>query len=186
MQRRSWIKAVLVCTVLGTWVLLSPVTCHTAETNLLANGSFEQSQLRPGMPDDWACADNRAIRQELTLDTGRDGKRCVRLTCTEFKGDGPDSHVMICQVGKVSVRRGQWYRLTLWAKAKEIAEGSVEVALTNMRQWENAGLQETFTPVTEWREFQFLSARGRICPPRPAGCSSGSRGPARSGWTTWC
>jgi hypothetical protein len=63
---------------------------------------------------------------------------------------------MLCQVGKVAVREGQWYRLTLWAKAEGLKSGSVEVALSNTRRWENAGLEEVFTPGKEWAEVQFL------------------------------
>jgi hypothetical protein len=87
------------------FLVLNAVTFgHAAETNLVANGSFEQSQRKAGVPDDWASAGNPAIRQQLTLDTGRDGKLCAKLACTEFNGDGPDSHVMLCQIGRVSVR----------------------------------------------------------------------------------
>jgi Carbohydrate binding domain len=153
MLRRPWIQ---VTTVIGACALFGALTCRAAETNLIANGSFEQSGERAGLPDDWACAGNRAIRQQLSLDSGRDGKRCAKLECTEFTGDGPDFHVMICQVGKVGVRRGQWYRLTLWAKAEGVKSGAIEVALTDTRRWENAGLEEVFTPAKGWQEFQFL------------------------------
>ena len=141
--------------VLGLMALLFATTGVAAETNLVANGSFEQS-LRAGVPDDWACAGNAAVHQVLALDTGRDGKRCAKLECSEFTGDGPDFHVMICQVGKVTVRQGQWYRLTLWAKSAGLKSGSVEVALSNTRRWENAGLEDVFTPGSEWGQFQFL------------------------------
>jgi hypothetical protein len=130
--------------------------CRAADTNLVANGSFEQSVRRADAPDDWACAGNPAVRQQLALDTGRDGKRCAKLECTAFAGDGPDFHAMICQVGKVAVREGQWYRLTLWAKTEGLKSGSIEVALTDTRRWENAGLEEVFTPGSQWAEVHFL------------------------------
>ena len=136
-------------------VLQAAVLGHTAETNLVANGSFEQSQRKAGAPDDWSAVGNRAIHQELTLDTGRDGQRCAKLTCTEFSGDTPDSHVMLCQTGKVGVRRGQWYRIAFWAKAEGLKGGSVDVALTDTRQWENAGLEEVFSPAAPWARFEF-------------------------------
>jgi hypothetical protein len=95
---------------------LSIIISHGAEApNLVANGSFEQSQAKANRPDDWACAGNPAIKQQLMLDTGRDGRRCAKLECAEFAGDGPDFHAMLCQVGKVSVAKGQWYRLAFWA-----------------------------------------------------------------------
>jgi hypothetical protein len=144
-------------------VLNTAMLGRAAETNLVANGSFEQSQRNPGAPDDWSAAGNRAIHQQLTQDTGRDGQRCAKLACTEFNGDGPDSHAMICQTGKVSVRQGQWYRMTFWAKAEGIKGGAVEVALTDTRRWENAGLEEVFSPGAQWARFEFLfRARGDL------------------------
>jgi hypothetical protein len=149
-------EATKLIAALGFFALCNAAFHASAETNLVANGSFEQSMRRDGVPDDWACAGNPAIKQRLTLDTGRDGKHCAKLECTEFTGDGPDFHAMICQVGKVAVRQGQWYRLTLWAKAEGLKNGSVEVALTNTRRWENAGLEEVFTPGNQWAEVHFL------------------------------
>ena len=150
--------------VLVFLALFAAAPVRAEETNLVANGSFEQSQGKAGVPDDWSAAGNRAIQQQLTLDTGRDGKRCAKLTCTEFTGDGPDFHAMICQVGKVSVRQGQWYRLTFWAKAEGIQGGTVDVALTDTRQWENAGLEEVFTPGAQWQQFDFLFRAGEDLP----------------------
>ena len=139
------------------FLVLNAVTFgHATETNLVTNGSFEQRQRKAGVPDDWSSAGNPAIHQQLTVDTGRDGQRCAKLTCTEFNGDGPDFHAMICQTGKVSVRQGQWFRISFWAKADGIKGGAVEVALTDTRRWENAGLEEVFSPGAQWAQFEFL------------------------------
>ena len=143
-------------TVLAFLALITAAACQAVETNLVSNGSFEQSQSRPGMPDGWSAVGNQAVKQALALDTGRDGKRCAKLSSTEFNGDGPDLHAMICQVGKVAVRQGQWYRLTFWAKSESIRGDAVEVALSDTSRWENAGLEEVFTPVAQWQQFDFL------------------------------
>ncbi len=147
-------------------VLFCAVSCCRADgVNLVANGTFEKSTTRPGVPDDWSAAGNAAIRQELRLDTGREGGRCARLQCREFTGDGGDSHAMVCQVGKVGVTRGRWYRLSFWAKAEGITTGSVEVALVNMRPWQNAGLAEAFLPTSRWKRVEFLfQARQDVFP----------------------
>ena len=145
-------KRLISLTLLVAW---TAVWAWAAETNLVVNGDFEQSQRRPGAPDHWATAGNAAIKQTLRLDAGRDGGRCARLDCTEFVGDGPDYHAMLCQVGQVTVRRGQWYRLRLWAKAERLKAGSVEVALVNTRAWDNAGLADAFTPGPRWQPFEF-------------------------------
>lgn len=127
-----------------------------SETNLVANGSFDQMQNESGLPDFWSTAGNPAIKQQLRVDTGPDGKRCARLSCTESNGDGPDFHAMLCQIGKVSVRQGHWYRLSFGAKAQGIRGGAVEVGLSNTRPWQNAGLAEAFSPGSQWGHFEFL------------------------------
>ena len=142
--------------LLACFVFYAAALSYAAETNLVANGSFEQSQSKPGAPDEWSYAGNPAISQQLTLDTGRDGKRCAKLACTVFDGDGPDFHAMICQVGRISVRQGQWYKIAFWAKAEGLKGGSVDVALSDTRRWENAGLDEAFSPGAQWAQFEFV------------------------------
>ncbi|MCX7009296.1 MAG: carbohydrate binding domain-containing protein [Kiritimatiellaeota bacterium] len=121
---------------------------------LIFNGNFAAGA--NGRPAGWETSGAQTVEQKLTSDRGRDGMQCARLDCTAFAGDGPSHHAMLCQVGHVAVRKGQWYRLTFWAKAAGIKGGSVEVALTNMRPWENAGLEEAFTPQTNWQRFEML------------------------------
>lgn len=123
--------------------LCSTVVSAFSGENLVFNGSFEL--LNPdGIPQGWSYAGNSAVKQRLSSDTGRDGGRCIKLECVEFAGDGPDYHAMICQVGRVSVRKGQWYKLTFWAKGEGIRGGAVDVALNNTSPWENVGLSEAF------------------------------------------
>lgn len=127
-----------------------------AETNYVFNGSFESSPINSDAPAGWSAAGNPAVKQRLVRDGGRDGGRCARLECTEFTGDGPDYHAMIGQVGRVGARRGQWYRLAFWAKGQDIKGGAVEVALSNTRPWENAGLADAFRTSGRWERFEFL------------------------------
>lgn len=145
-------------TILFSFLGLAAATLGRAEEqlNLVANGSFEDSRGRPGVPDDWKAVGNPKIKQQLTLDTGRDGKSCGQLTCSEFTAGGPDFHVMLCQTGRVSVQRGHWYRLTFWAKGQDIQDGAVEVALSNTRSWENAGLAEAFLPHRTWERSEMV------------------------------
>jgi hypothetical protein len=140
-----------------TLVLLTAagLPAAAAVTNLVANGSFEE--LAPGTqaPEFWMAAGNARVKQQLTLDHGRDGNRCARLVCTEFAGDGPDFHAMICQVGHITLQRGCWYRLVCWAKGDSIRSGSVEIGLSDTRRWANAGLADAFTPCSQWQRFEF-------------------------------
>jgi len=92
----------------------------------------------------------------LIFDAGRDGGHCAKLGCTEFTGDGPDFHARLCQVGKVSVRRGQRSLLAFWARAQGVEGGAVEVALSNTREWDNAGLADVFRAGARWDRFELL------------------------------
>ncbi|MBI4605032.1 MAG: carbohydrate binding domain-containing protein [Planctomycetes bacterium] len=124
--------------------------------NLVANGSFEALRAGSTEPEAWSAAGNAAVKQELALDAGRDGKRCARLRCTTFAGDAPDSHAMICQVGRVSVSAGKWYRLSFWARGEGIRHRAVDVALSDTRKWENAGLAETFQAGPRWDRVELV------------------------------
>ena len=128
--------------------------CCAANAPLVYNGTFEQPGKSGGVPDGWALSGDRTIQQRLTIDTGRDGRRCAKLECTAFSGDGPAHHAMICQTGRVAVRRGQWYRLTFWAKGEGIS--FMDVGLTCTRPWNNAGLAESFTVRSKWQRYEFL------------------------------
>ena len=92
--------------------------------NLVKNGSFEEDADSDGMPDGWTVSGRGDIKQRLERDTGRDGGLSARLSCSEFVGGTPDAHAMVCQVGAIGVKRGQWYRLSFWAKARGIERRS--------------------------------------------------------------
>jgi hypothetical protein len=143
--------------ILATIVFLTLAAASRGDgENLIHNGSFEGAQGRAGAPDGWATAGNPALRQSLSLDAGRAGGRSARFECTAFGGDGPDFHAMLCQEHKVGVTRGQWYMMSLWAKASGLKAGSVEIGLVNMRGWVSSGLSEAFTPGLRWAKYDFL------------------------------
>lgn len=137
------------------FVIYASVTA-AAGTNLLFNGSFESNLLRSDAPDGWAVAGNLAVKQRLVCDAGHDGTFCAKLECTEFTGDGQDYHAMLCQAGRLSVRRDQWYRLAFWARGQGLKGGAVEVALSDTSSWENAGLADAFKTSTRWERFELF------------------------------
>ena len=75
----SHLRMMKLGTLLLFGVLLAAHVGTADNSNLVANGSFERSQARPGIPDDWASSGNRAIHQQLRLDTGRAGRACAKL-----------------------------------------------------------------------------------------------------------
>lgn len=124
-------------------------------TNLVTNGTFELDASQDGVPDFWQAAGDRETRQELGREALPEGGFCARLVCTQMGKDSPSAHAMICQVGRVAVQRGQWYRLTFRAKAEGIPRG-VSVALNNIKTWKNAGLDHGFYAMPQWQKFEFV------------------------------
>ena len=109
------------------------------QQNLVINGSFEQ--LAGNLPVGWKCMGDSGVKQVLAADRGRAGGRSARLTCLSYQWRSPASHAMLAQVGKIAVKRGQWYRFSCWARAEGIASRRVTVALVDMSVWARAGLQ---------------------------------------------
>ena len=146
-------------TVVGLTIIIAAAAhlafCATDRPNLVANGAFERNADGNGRPDDWTAAGNKEVKQQLTLDVGRDGGRSAKLTCTEFVARSPSSHVMICQVGKIAVKAGRYYRLTWWAKG-DAPYLPVKVSLVNTRQWRDVGLSKGFVVPRKWRRFEQL------------------------------
>ena len=122
--------------------------------NLVANGSFEREGRTPGTPEAWAAAGSRSVAQALLLDTRLGGGKCAKLVVSAFAGDTPDAHAMVCQAGVVAVKAGRWYRLSFLAKGENIRTGAVEVALSDMRRWENAGLAGAFPVTARWEPHE--------------------------------
>lgn len=129
--------------------------------NLVFNGDFEQDADHDGVPDGWQTAGRREIQQTLSLDRGRDGGHAAKLSCSRFVGGSPDSHVMLCQVGRVSVRAGQWYRLTFWAKQEGMERPVCEVAVSNTRPWYSSGVHGSFVVSRQWRRVEILARAER-------------------------
>ncbi len=150
----KWLFCLLTCAIAATAL---------AEANLVRNPSFEADADGDGVPDEWeAAGDSRLVTQRLSLDRGRDGKRCGCLSCTRFQPASPAAHAMLCQMG-VSVRRGDWYRVRLWARGEDIASEVVSIGLSDTSTWTSCGLDGAFAPTTEWQEFEFLFRATRDC-----------------------
>ncbi|GIX02926.1 MAG: hypothetical protein KatS3mg112_1863 [Thermogutta sp.] len=146
---RAWYVLGIVI-VLAGW-RVSPLLA----TEGVFNGAFEQDSDGDGVPDGWRTAGRGTIVQYLKRVPVPEGGYAAQLICTKFEGGFPDSHAMLCQLNVVSVKRGQWYRLRLRARAEELVAGSVSVALVNYRNWTPTGLQEIFSPTSEWESFEF-------------------------------
>ena len=142
--------------VLAFCLLFACPQALIAAENLVANGGFETDADGDGAPDGWATSGHPDVKQVLATDTGHDGGRSAKLTCTAFTGSSGWHHVMLCQVGVVGVKKGAWYRVRFRAKSEGKAARSVSVALSNTRTWKSTGLWQAFGPGREWQAFEFL------------------------------
>ncbi|MGQ9503797.1 MAG: hypothetical protein ACUVQR_02705 [Thermogutta sp.] len=121
----------------------------------LANPSFELDEDNDGCPDAWEAVGRGTIRQELLRISDPTRGYVARLKCTQFEAGFPDSHAMIAQINRVGVKRGQWYRLRLWARGEDIESGMVSISLVNRKLWRDTGLREAFSPEPEWKLYEF-------------------------------
>ena len=137
--------AVLLLTLLGG---------QPAEGNLLENGAFEERDARGG-PAGWMTAGRSDIVQSLEMVDDPERGAVARLACTHFVGGTPDAHVMLVQNDTVAVERGRWYRISLWARAEDLAADAVTLSVRNRRQWSDVGLTAVFRPRLPWRRFEF-------------------------------
>jgi hypothetical protein len=143
--------------LVGVAVLLpcSSTRCAAAPAaNLVANGSFDQDADAEGLPPGWTFSGRGDIVQTLTLDAGRDGGKCAKLDCTKFEPGTPDSHAMVCQVGAIAVKRGQWYRLSFWVKGKGIARSICDAALSKTKPWGSSGIAVSFPAGPTWQHVE--------------------------------
>ena len=122
-----------------------------------------------GLPVHWAVSGGQSVQQRLTLDTGAgDAGHSARLVCSSFRNESPSSHAMLCQVGTVSVRKGNWYELSFSIRAREIPEGMVWVSLTDTSKWQSAGLSEGIAVQEEWQSHSILFRAENDLPAKPS------------------
>ena len=149
-MKSHWLTLVLV---------FAAATTAVAGENLLRNPAFESGPEKGGPPASWQSAgDPKYVTQELTLDTGREGRRCIRLRCTRFEQANAACHAMICQMG-VPVQQGKTYRVAFWARGEDIRGETVSVALSDTSAWSNCGLQGMFVPGPEWSRHELAFRR---------------------------
>jgi len=132
--------------------------------NLIHNGGFERDADGDGAADGWSFSgDPKGLDVKLSRPPGREGGRCQRMTCTRYERVSGWTHVMLCQLDHVKVKRGFRYRLTLWARAEDIADHGVGVALQETKDWQALGLRSWFVPTDAWRPYTFEFVAARTC-----------------------
>jgi len=123
-----------------------------AAGSVVRNGDFRQATDPQGVPDGWQVSADRAEATCTRDGVGPQGKPALRLTLEP--GDEKAS-VMLSQLD-VPVKQGQWYRISLRAKAEGSVGKSVSLALQSTRTWKSFIGYQPFSPGQEWKTFQFV------------------------------
>jgi len=143
---------------LALWIAMSLISNASAAAQAdmyVFNGSFVQDSDADGVPDGWAAYGRAGVEQRLSFVVDPQRGHIARLDCRRFEPGFPDSHAMLAQLDRMGVRAGQWYRLRLWARAENLESGAAQIALVNRKQWDNAGLADSFAPRATWEQFEF-------------------------------
>jgi len=132
----------------------------TPGQSVVKNGDFRIDRNGDGTPDHWQFIASRK-GATCTLDKpapGTDGPS-VRLTCPAA-GDGGKVSVMLAQ-HDLAVKEGQWYHVSLRARAERLGHRHVILAVQNKANWRSLIEYQRFAPGKVWRQFTFLvPARG--------------------------
>jgi hypothetical protein len=122
--------------------------------SVVRNGDFSLDADNDGMPDEWDLSGSArsatSPRQKTELP---DAPWAVQMASPPPKGDKKSS-VMLAQYA-VPMKQGQWYRISLFAKAEGLAASDIPLSITNTARWRSLFEYQRFTPEAEWKRFQF-------------------------------
>ncbi len=138
--------------LLAVFVLSVAGLCAQEADNLILNGSFAGDENGDGIADGWslsAGAPEDQLAVECSLEDLGDGRFAQKLDCTVYEG----GHAMVCQVGTLDIKAGQWYEARLRAKGENLRYA--HVGLHDTDGWKNLGLWNQLNLGRKWREFSF-------------------------------
>jgi len=127
---------------------------EAARESVLANGDF-RLDTDNAVADHWQFSSN-SKQAACVLEGVAPGaaQRCLRITLPRSDEDESGS-VMLAQHG-VPVQKGQWYRISLKAKAEGPKGPRVTLTLTNTADWRSFFKYQRFAPDKQWKPFTFL------------------------------
>lgn len=128
-----------------------------SEPNLIKNGLFDglDAECRP---KGWRAYGHPGTELVIAVDSGPAGKKALKLTCTKFVPGFPDSHAMVLLNGSVELKKGQFYKLTWWAKGGRLPGESLPTVATavdivNSSSWKKQ-FGQAFQVFPSWRRYE--------------------------------
>jgi beta-galactosidase len=121
--------------------------------SVVRNGDFRRAT-GSGAADEWQFPSE--ARQATCTRQALEGndRWALCLANSDSAGKQPAS-VMLAQQD-MPVKEGQWYRISLKARAEGMAGKAVTLALQSTQTWRSLLDYQSFTPTENWRTFRFL------------------------------
>ncbi len=144
--------------------LNAQIVC-ASQGNLVTNGKFELDLDKDYKPDSWCLRGSWRVRQELKLDDGHTGSYSAQVRALEFADVGSNAHCMLTQEkGLPVLKKSKLYRLTFWAKQKEMKTGTASVAIRNSQKGGQCGLSVMFqVPEKQWKKYSYVFKPKQDC-----------------------
>ena len=131
-----------------------PAPGDGALPSLARNGDFSADEDGDGEADGWTVAGGQAPTSSAREPLPEGGGWCQRLSLEALDAEGKGS-IMLAR-HDVPVAEGQWYRVTIRARAQGLRGARVTFTVTNTSTWRPFFPYQVFAPGDEWRDFEFL------------------------------
>ncbi len=125
-----------------------------SSVSALKNGDFAGDEDADGVPDQWLFSRETPATTctRVELQHGTD-KWSLTLNAPP-NPDGKKLSTMLAQ-HDVPVKKGQWYRISLRAKAEQLAGRGVTMTIANMANWHSVFDYQSFQPGANWQQYDF-------------------------------
>lgn len=122
--------------------------------SVVKNGDFALDADGDGAADEWSVSmSNKTATGKREKTDAPEAEWALRLASSPAEGDKKPS-VMLAQYG-VPMKQGQWYRISLLARAEGLEAADIPLAITDTSKWQSLFDYQRFTPIAEWKRFEF-------------------------------
>ncbi|NOZ20696.1 MAG: hypothetical protein GXP25_06360 [Planctomycetes bacterium] len=153
-----WI-ALLLCAAV---VLGTSIRAMADGPNMLKNADFAELDGN-GKPAHWTVSfQGKGVKGLASVTEGPDGKRALKIECTEFPRGNGHAWVIFKQRGTVKTKKRQRLYVSFWLKQERLKGGVVNLNLMRVKPW--GTLCKVSLPVTrEWSKAELLLTPHEAC-----------------------
>ncbi|MHB8899100.1 MAG: hypothetical protein ACYC6Y_10175, partial [Thermoguttaceae bacterium] len=122
--------------------------------SVVKNGDFALDADNDGRPDGWELTTSGKPASGPRQKSDAPGVPWALRISSPAPQDGKKANAMLAQYG-VPMKEGQWYRISLLARAEGLEALDIPLAVTNTARWQSLFDYQRFTPDAQWKRFQF-------------------------------